>query len=97
MNLTLNCGDFKPYLEVKGEALYDGVQYLFRFENDYGASVIKHSGSYGHEADLWELAVVKFNDDGDWDLCYSTQITDDVIGHLTDDEVVDLLRRIREL
>lgn len=28
----------------------------------YGASVVRHSFSYGHEQGLWELAVIKWND-----------------------------------
>ena len=96
MNLKLNCGGFAQYLN-KEELLYGGIQYVFGFENNYGASVIKHNGSYGYHDDLWELAVIKFDNDGDWDLCYDTDITNDVEGWLTDNDVVDLLRRIQEL
>lgn len=97
MNLFLNHEGFESYL-VKRDRLFEGVQYVFRFENDYGASVIKHFGSYGHRLDLWELAVIKFDDEsGDWDLTYTTPITNDVEGYLTDDEVRILLGRIREL
>ena len=100
MNLKLNYEGFKQNIIAIGnvEGL-DGIQYLFRFENNYGASVIKHKGSYGHEDDLWELAVIKFdNDDNDsWDLTYDTPITADVEGWLTDDEVRALLQRIKEL
>ena len=71
-------------------------QWLFKFDNDYGASVIKHYGSYGFEDDLFELAVIEFYDN-DWDLSYSTPITDNVIGHLTNDEVLSLLERIKNL
>lgn len=67
-------------------------------KNHYGASVIKHFGSYGHEADLWELAVMKLNgNNGEWYLNYDTPITDDVIGELTDEEVRKLLKQIKEL
>lgn len=72
-------------------------QWLFKFDNNYGASVIKHFGSYGFENDLFELAVLKFDDNNDWDLCYETPITDNVIGNLTNDEVLDCLERIRKL
>ena len=56
-------------------------------------------GSYGHELDLWELAVVKYNSEynSDWDIDYSTTITDDVIGHMTDEEVLEILADIRDL
>lgn len=95
MNLDLNYEEFKDYL-LKRKSQFDGVQYLFRFPNNYGASIIKHFGSYGHDRDLWELAVIYF--DGDkWHLTYDTEITDDVEGYLTDRDVLELLRRIQVL
>lgn len=98
MNLVLNHEGFENHL-IKRRECYEGIQYIFRFENFYGASIIKHGGSYGHRDDLWELAVIRFeNDDNDsWNLNYDTSITDDVIGRLTDEEVRDLLRQIKEL
>lgn len=98
MNLNLNCGNFESELIVR-KPLLDGIQYQFRFKNGYGASVVKHMGSYGHEVDLWELAVIKFNSEnnGDWDLVYDTEITNDVLGYLDDDEVLDILSDIRDL
>ena len=69
-----------------------GIQKVFKFPNGYGASVIKHKGSYGYKSDLWELAVLQ-----NGKLCYDTEITDDVIGHLNDPEVDRLLRRIEQL
>jgi hypothetical protein len=77
--------------------LFGGVQYLFRFKNNYGASVIKHFGSYGSENDLWELAVIKYDDDGNWNLTYDTDITEDVEGFLSDGNVRTLLKKIKEL
>lgn len=100
MNFNLNYGGFEDYL-LKRTDLSDfrkGVHYLFKFTNNRGASVIKHTGSYGYSEDLWELGVIRFGTDNDvWDLDYETEITDDVIGFLTDDDVRDLLKRIKEL
>ena len=103
MNLELNYEGFEenllsrttnPFSRYCGE----GVQYRFKFENRYGASVVKHGFSYGHEQDLWELAVIRFGaDDRDWEIEYDTDITDDVEGYLTDEEVRELLGRIKEL
>ena len=69
-----------------------GRQKLYTFRNGYGASVIMHDGSYGGERGLWEVAVLK-----DDELCYDTEITSDVIGHLNDPEVDRLLERIANL
>lgn len=96
MNLLLNYKGLESYLNGE-RSLHGGVQYRFQFDNGYGASVVKHRYSYGSMEDLWELAVTKRDARGDWDLCYDTPITDDVLGHLTDEEVRDILRQIKEL
>lgn len=75
-----------------------GVQKVYRFENDFGASVVRHDFSYGNENGLWELAVVKFPDDGEgFRLTYDTHITEDVLGHLTDEDVLATLKEIQSL
>ena len=98
MNLSLKADNFTDFL-VKCGPLLGGVQYVFRFDNNYGASVVKHRGSYGHESDLWELAVIKYNSENtnDWHITYGTTITDDVLGDLTDEEVCETLSAIRDL
>ena len=69
-----------------------GIYQEYSFPNGYGASVIKHARSYGGKQGLWEVAVLQ-----DGDLCYSTPITDDVIGHLNDPQVDDILGKISRL
>lgn len=98
MNLELNFEGFENYL-LGIKELFDGVHYMFRFENGYGASIVKHMYSYGHEDDLWELAVTVFpHKDAKWSkLCYNTPITDDVLGSKTDDEIREILNEIKEL
>ena len=71
----------------------NGIQRLYQFPNGYGASVIKHEGSYGFDKDLWELAVL----DGAGDLDYSTPITNDVLGRLTWEGVYKTLTEIKSL
>lgn len=72
------------------------TQKIYKFNNGYGASVICNDISYGHEEGLWELAVIKWEED-EWFLCYDTKITNDVIGHLNEDEVDKLLVEISKL
>ena len=98
MNLYLKCEEFEKYL-VKKEETLGGIQYRFKFDNGYGSSVVKHLGSYGHDRDLWELAVIWYShpEEDIWDLTYDTDITDDVIGYLTDKEVIIILKQINEL
>lgn len=98
MNLYLKCEGFKKYL-VKKEETLGGIQYRFKFDNRYRASVVKHLGSYGHEQDLWELAVIWYShpEKDIWYLTYDTDITDDVIGYLTNEEVISILEQINKL
>ncbi len=74
-----------------------GIIEKYYFENGYGASVIKHCGSYGGNDGLWELAVIKKSKTNEWKLCYDTPITNDVIGHLTRREFMELLEKIKNL
>lgn len=58
----------------------------------YGASVICNSYSYG-----LELAVLK-NLDEEWQLCYTSPITDDVVGYIRgEEELTELLTNIYNL
>lgn len=89
----LKYDEFKKY-EIKS---YRKGQWRFMFKNNYGASVIKHWGSFGYEEDKFELAVLYFDEEGNSHISYNTPIADDVIGHLDNDEVLELLRKIKDL
>lgn len=93
-------------LTINRNASNGGEQITYRFANGYGASVVRScrmpyglGATYGAQSGLWELAVVKFTGplDDDWHLVYDTPITDDVIGRLTEDDVEELLSRIKAL
>jgi hypothetical protein len=85
--VTFNDLKFEPH-----QAGIGGVQATHEFPNGYGASVIKASFSYGGREGFYELAVLKGGS-----LCYETPITEDVIGHLTEDAVTSLLTQIEAL
>ena len=72
-------------------SLNGGIQWKFKYANGYGASVI--NDGYGGSQGLFELAVLG----PDGQLNYDTPITDDVIGHQTEQEIAALLQRIAEL
>jgi hypothetical protein len=55
--------------------------------------VICNQSSYGNTDGLFEVAVLDINGN----LCYNTTIADDVIGHLTFQEVADVLKEIESL
>ena len=75
------------------------TQFIYRFRNGYGASVVQNGTSYGSNAAPWELAVIRYSSehDNDWDLCYSTPVTNDVVGHLEAAEVFEYLNRVGSL
>ena len=77
--------NFKPH--------QDGIRAIHKFANGYSASVIQTSFSYGGEDGRYELAVL--SPLGYLD--YSTPVTDDVRGFLTQDDVTRLLQQIESL
>ena len=81
----------KEYL-IETNSHMGGKQKIYKFPNGYGASVIRHKGSYGYKKGLWEVAVLF-----EGELCYDTEITNDVLGHLNDPEVDNILGKIFRL
>ena len=101
MKTPLKFDEYKDYLVLeehndKRWGNEDNFHYIFKFPNKYGASIIKHIGSYGYEEDLFELAVMFF-DGYKWELTYNTPLTDDVIGNLNNEEVLETLEQIKNL
>jgi hypothetical protein len=76
--------------------VFDGVAEIYFFHNGRGASVVRHNHSYGGEFGLWELAVLKGSTET-WDIDYTTEITSDVLGHLSDEGVSHVLSLIEAL
>ncbi len=79
----------------------NGLSAKIFFPNGYGASVVrfKVGGSYGSYTDNdneWELAVLE-GKEGSWGLCYTTPITNDVEGHLSEEDVSKMLLDIQQL
>lgn len=83
-------------LNFKAHPIMDGVQAIHFFENSYGISVVKFPGSYGYEEDLYEVAVIKGNED-DFELCYDTPITDVVMGHRDERDVEIIMEEVEAL
>lgn len=95
VKLINDCGlNYKTFDDIE----FTWVDYLggntssTYFNNGYGVSVIKHDGSYGGKEGLYELAVLK-----NGDICYDTEITNDVIGYLTPEMVTEIMIRVQEL
>ena len=69
-----------------------GIGMTYTVENGYQASVVCHSFSYGGDNGLYEIAVMV-----DDVIVYDTPVANDNLGHLTMDNVIDVLRDIKEL
>ena len=86
---------FKPH------PVGEGLHGLLFFPNGYGVSVVrfKINGrhmSYTNNDNQWELAVI-FGDEKEWDITYNTPITNNVMGHLSSDEVTKIMEKIQKL
>jgi hypothetical protein len=69
-----------------------GYQKFVEFDNGYTASVVSSDMSYGGDRGLFEIAIL-YNDS----IVYDTGITEDVIGFLDFDGVIQTLDSIRKL
>jgi hypothetical protein len=90
-------------IEFKTHSFGEGVHGLLFFPNGYGVSVVRYKNpisktfsSYTSNDNEWEVAVITGNKDK-WELCYDTDITDDVLGHLTEGEVDWVMLQVQQL
>lgn len=73
--------------------VYIGAKYAtYNFENGYGISVIFGKCFYSNGIDTYECAVL-FNGE----ITYNTEITSDVKGHLSEEEVSEMMCKIQSL
>lgn len=80
-------------IEFNVHPMGDGIQAIVKFDNGYGASIVRHQFSYGGREGLFEMAIL--GQDGH--ITYDTSITNDVIGYLSEQEISDYLKKIKEL
>jgi len=84
--------NYEKYL-IKERNINKGIQKVYKFENGRGASVIRNPHSIGGNAGFYELAVL----DENGYIYHTTHGTNAVIGWLKWEEVIELLRKIKEL
>lgn len=87
-NDAVTFGDLKFERRTDGFGVYARTKY----PNGYGASVVRGPYTYGGDLGLYEIAVMT-----EAGLCYTTPITDDVIGRLSEDDVTRVLGEIAAL
>lgn len=108
MRTKLEYKEFEAYLVSFRDDLFEwekgeSFQWLFRFANGYGASVIKHYGSYGVNQDKFEVATIKYigmpskHERTRFELVNIPGITDfdTVEGYLDNEQVMKMLRKIK--
>ncbi len=70
-----------------------GIRSTMKFDNGYGISVVRSQYIYGGDKGLYEIAVLDY----EGHITYTTPITDDVIGSLTEDDVTKIMEDIQKL
>ena len=95
-----NLKTFKD-LKFKAHLAGNGKQAVLMFPNGFGVSVVRFKtefgyGSYTSNESEWELAVLT-GDGKSNKLTYNTPITDDVLGHLTNSDVTNVMKKVQQL
>ena len=84
--------EFKDLKFVPHSLDLQGEHAIVKFDNGFGASIIRTDFSMGGSVGLFEVAVLN---NGKVDS--TTPITDDVLGHLTQEDVMLVLDQIQKL
>jgi hypothetical protein len=71
-------------------------QALMFFPNGYGVSVLIGGHAYSDGSAPYELAILTGNVK-EWEICYDTPITDNVLGYLTPEEVTEYMIEVQKL
>lgn len=90
----------KTFKDLKFEShpVMLGLMSRMQFPNGYGVSVVRFKtmfgsfGSYTDNDNEWEVAILKNND-----LCYTTPLGDDVIGHCSARKVTEIMKKVQKL
>jgi hypothetical protein len=94
--ITFDNIEFKPH--TNGE----GSHGLIFFPGGYGLSVIRfkhpyrnHFSTYTNDK-TWEVAILKGTKE-QWEICYDTEITNDVLGHQTKEDINKIIKHVQRL
>jgi len=83
----------RPHLNITG-----ATQRIYKFPNDYGASVIWGGSFIGSDPTApYEVAVIQFTEGDHYYLDYSTPLGRDVFRYQNEEQVRDLLKQIKNL
>jgi len=88
---------FFQYLFKIEERPFLGVQLVFKFPNRYGASLIQGPFTYGGPEGLFEVGIIRFVAEDDFELDYDVLFEEGVVGYLAPEECLDLFDEIYNL
>lgn len=93
---AIEMNSLQPEIPLQFQHLYDdfegSLQARIEFPNHYGVSIVFGKMFYSNGVDTYECAVTKFGS-----LCYTTWITNDVMGYLTKDELMTVIYEVERL
>lgn len=81
-----------PITESWIEKYKDCKHAVMNFDNHYGVSVIFGTAFYSNGIDTYELAVLL-----DGELCYPSEIGNDVLAYITKEEVTEAMIKVQQL
>jgi hypothetical protein len=84
---------FAPHPHIPGD---EAILAVHIFPNSYGVCVVRFPGSYGYMQGLYELYIIKGTLDN-YQACYNTHITNDILGHLDEIRVEDIMCEVENL
>ena len=94
--ITFDNIEFKPHTSG------DGVHGLIFFPGGYGLSVVRYKHPYSTryssytDDKTWEVAIIKGRK-GNWKICYDTEITNDVLGFQTKEDINKIISHVQRL
>jgi hypothetical protein len=89
-------------IEFKQHVSGDGVHGLIFFPGGYGLSVVRYRNPFGggsytsNSVEDYEVAIIKGRK-GNWEICYDTKITNDVLGFQTKEDINNIIKHVIRL
>ena len=96
MDTTLKGFDDLEFNNATTQNPFVAEQAIMFFPNGFGVSVISGLMTRGGKDGKYEMAILTGSPE-DYELCYDTPITSDVLGHLTPDDVTNYMKKVQSL
>jgi hypothetical protein len=87
-------------IKFKPHQIGNGVQGKLFFPGGYGISVVRFKSPFGgngsytsNDVEDYEVAILK-GDENDWEVCYDTHFTSDVLGYQTKEDINKIISHL---